>query len=366
MNKTAELFIKTVSKYNPIAIYIPGSPDPDAIASAYAIKQILNKLNLDSDIFAEKRLSLSQNQAFIDRLKIPVYFGKDINVKKYQGYIVPDFQNNRIENVSDKIPCIAHIDHHGNSENAIEAEFSLIKTDVGSTSTMVALIMKYSNLNFSSDEKGSIATALTFGIQTDTDKYQNVTAMDLEALIFLAENADSQILQEINSMPISPKTLQYFKKAKENEVVYKDWAFYGIGFINASKRDSIAIIADMLMKNSDHKVVAVFAIIENHKSRETYLDVSLRSASSAVDLNRVIKKITPNGGGRKYKGAYQVKLNYLKNVPDKDMLWQVVQAATVETLRISRDTFYISGIEKLYGNVKNKVLSLINKGKEEF
>jgi len=153
--------------------------------------------------------------------------------------------------------------------------------------------------------------------------------------------------------------------AKENEVVYRDWAFYGIGYINASNRDSIAIIADMIMKKNAHKVVAVFAIIENHKKRETYLDVSLRSSSSAVDLNRVIKKITPNGGGRKYKGAYQVKLNYLKNVPDKDMLWQVVEAATVETLRKSRDTFYITGIEKLYGDVKEKLYSLLKKGKEE-
>jgi len=155
MNKTTELFIEAVSKYNPIAIYIPGSPDPDAIASAYVIKMILKKLNVDSDIYAEKRLSLPQNQAFIDKLKIPVYFGKDINIKIYQGYIVPDFQNNRIENVSDAIPCIAHIDHHGKSEPVVEAEFSLINKDAGSTSTLVALIMKYSNLDFTDDEKGS-------------------------------------------------------------------------------------------------------------------------------------------------------------------------------------------------------------------
>ncbi|MDW7730441.1 MAG: DHH family phosphoesterase, partial [Bacillota bacterium] len=187
MNKTTELFIEAVSKYNPIAIYIPGSPDPDAIASAYVIKMILKKLNVDSDIYAEKRLSLPQNQAFIDKLKIPVYFGKDINIKKYQGYIVPDFQNNLIENVSDAIPCIAHIDHHGKSEHVVEAEFSLINKDAGSTSTLVALIMKYSNLDFTDDEKGSMATALTFGIQTDTDKYKSITAMDLEALIFLSE-----------------------------------------------------------------------------------------------------------------------------------------------------------------------------------
>lgn len=361
MNKTAALFLKAVSKYKTIAIYIPGSPDPDAIASAYAIKLILKYLSIDSDIFAEKRLSLLQNQAFIKRLKIPVIFGKEINMNKYQAYIVPDFQNNRVEYIGEKIPCAAHIDHHGRSNDSVKADFSLIRTDAGSTSTLVALIVKHINIDFSEQEMVSIATALTFGIQTDTDKYNNLTSLDFEALSFLSEFADSSKLQRINSVSISPETLLYYNMAKENEVVYRDWAFYGIGFIDAKNRDSIAIAADMILKNSEYKTAAVFAVIENHKKRETYLDVSLRSNSSAVDLNRVIKKITPNGGGRKYKGAYQVKLNYLQNTPDRDMLWQVVEAATFETLRRSRDALYITGIESIYGRVKDKLRTFLKK-----
>jgi nanoRNase/pAp phosphatase (c-di-AMP/oligoRNAs hydrolase) len=361
MGKTEALFIEAVSKYKSIAIYIPGSPDPDAIASAYALKLILKKKLIDSDIFAEKRLSLLQNQAFISQLQIPIVFGKDINLKKYQAYIVPDFQNNKIEAIGDQIPCVAHIDHHDKSKDTVKADFSLIRTDAGSTSTLVALMIKNMDLEFSEQDMVSMATALAFGIQTDTDKYNNITALDLNALDFLSTFADVSILQGINSMPLSPETIRYYNLAKENEQVYKDWAFYGIGFIDAKNRDSIAIAADMILKNSAHNVVAVYAIIENHKKRETYLDVSLRSASSSVDLNKVIKKITPNGGGRKYKGAYQVKLNYLQSTPDSDMLWQVVEAATLETLRKSRDTLYITGIKNIYENVKKRVTSILKK-----
>jgi nanoRNase/pAp phosphatase (c-di-AMP/oligoRNAs hydrolase) len=361
MNKEAARFIEAVSKYNLIAIYIPGSPDPDAIASAYAIKLMLAHLNVQADIFAEKRLSLLQNQAFIDKLKIPVFFNKEINISKYNAYIVPDFQNNHIEHVSDSIPCAAHIDHHGKSKSTLKADFSLLRADVGSTSTLVALIIKNSGIDFSKSEMESLATALTYGIQTDTDKYSNISSVDLEALVFLSEFTDSSILEGINSIPPSPETLQHYYNAMKNEVIYKDWAFYGLGYIGGRNRDSIAIVADMILKNSAHRVVAVFAIIEDHKKKETYLDVSLRSSSSSVDLNRLIKKITPNGGGRKYKGAYQVKLNYLQNTPDSDMLWQVVEAATLETLRKSRDSFYITGLESIYGNIKKKVRSLIKK-----
>lgn len=361
MDKIAGQFLEAVSKYRAIAIYIPGSPDPDAIASAYAVKLILKHNLIESDIFAEKRLSLSQNQAFIDKLDIPVIFGKDINLKKYEAYIVPDFQNSRIEHIGDKLPCAAHIDHHGKSKDAVKADFSLIRTDVGSTSTLIALIVKNLDLEFSDQEMISVATALTFGIQTDTDKYNNINALDFEALRFLSDFTNWKMLRGISSMPLSPETLRYYEKAKENETVYKDWSFYGIGYVDAKNRDSIAIAADMILKNSDHQTVAVFAVIENHKKGEIYLDVSLRSKSSSVDLNKVVKQITPEGGGRKYKGAYQVKLDYFFNGPDRDMLWKVVEDATIETLRRSRDTLYITGIKSIYDDVKSKMLSFLKK-----
>ncbi len=361
MKKQAELFTAAVSKYKAIAIYIPGSPDPDAIASAFALKLILGQFSIDSEIFAEKRLSLSQNRVFVERLKIPVSFCKEINLQKFQAYIVADFQDNRVEHIGEKIPCAAHIDHHSILKNRLKADYSLIRTDAGSTSTLVALILKNLELSFTEQEMEIMSTALTFGVQADTDNYVNITSLDIQALVFLSEFSDSSILQGISSTPLSAETLLNYNRAREAEVVYRDWAFYGIGFIGSKNRDSIAIAADMLLEKSGHKTVAVFAVIDNHKNAEMYLDVSLRSNSSAVDLNRIIKRITPNGGGRKFKGAFQVNLNYFLSAPDREMLWSVIEATTIETLRKSRDTFYISGFESAYHSFKNKVMSLLNK-----
>jgi len=361
MDKTALQFKDAVSKYKNIALYIPGSPDPDAIASAYAIHIILKNLSIDSGIFAEKKLSLKQNQAFIDMLKIPVMFGKIIKHTKYDAYIVTDFQNNRIENIDDSIPCAAHIDHHGRSKKTVKSDFSLIRTDSGSTSTLVALIIKNLGMTFENRDLVSISTALTFGIQTDTDKYDHTTPLDIEALNYLSEFADGKILSSINNIPVSPETLLCYKKGLANETVYKDWGLYGIGYIDAKSRDSIAISADMILKNSEHKTIAVFGIIENHKKNEMYLDVSFRSESSKVDLNRMIKRITPNGGGRQYKGAYQIKLNYFINAPDRNLLWNIVETTTVETLKISRDTLYISELESFYGSIKKRIFSFLKK-----
>ncbi len=365
MENKAKQFIDAITKYNPLAIYIPGSPDPDAIASAYAIKSILGQFSVDADIFAEKRLSLPQNRAFVERLKIPLYYEKAVNLDKYKAYIVPDFQNNLVESIGDAIPCAAHIDHHGKSKSTIKCDFSLIEKEVGSTSTLIALLIKNSNLDFFGKEMASVATALTFGIQTDTDKYNHITPLDFEALSYLAEFADNDILQDLNSMPLSQELLLYYNRAKGNETAYKDWGFFGIGYIDAKHRDMIAIAADMILEKSEYNVIAVYALVENQRKRELNLDVSLRSKNDNVDLNRLIKKITPSGGGRQYKGAYQVKLNYFTNAPDKDLFWSTVEATTLETLRKSRDTLYITGIEKVYSNIKKKVVSFLKKDKME-
>lgn len=363
MNKAAQQFLEAVSKYKNIALYIPGSPDPDAIASAYAIKVLLKKISIDAGIFAETRLSLPQNKAFLETLKIPVTFGKDISLNKYDAYIVTDFQSNFVEKIGDKLPCAAHIDHHAKSKNTVKSDFSLIRTDSGSTSTLVALIIKDLAMDIPDKDMKSIATALAFGIQTDTDKYNHTTPLDIEALNYLTPFTDKKILSNISNIPVSPQTLLCYKKGLANETIYKDWGMYGIGYIDSKSRDSIAISADMILKNSGLKIVAVYAIIENHKNDDIYLDVSFRSESSKLNLNRIIKGITPNGGGRRYKGAYQIKLNYFRNAPDRNLLWDIVESTTIETLKIRRDsiTMYIDELEGVYSSIKNRLFSILKK-----
>ncbi len=361
MKKEAARFIDTVTRYKSILIYIPGSPDPDAIASAYAIKRILEHQGIKADIFAGQKLSLPQNQAFLDQLQIPVALDEKFNPHEYEAYIVPDFQNNRIEKISDVLPCAAHIDHHEKSEDAVQADFSLIRTDAGATSTLLALLLKNLDLDLPEPDRISTATALVFGIQTATDTYTHITRLDIEALHYLSEHADRSLLKGLNSIPPSPDMLMLYRKMKENEIVYKDWGFYGLGYIDAATRDYIALAADMILEKSGHNTVAVYAVIENSGKEEMYLDVSLRTKSRTVDLNRIIKQITPEGGGRRYKGAYQVKLNYFRHTPEKDLLWQVVEATTIEILRKRRDHIYRTGIESIYGAIKDKISTLFNK-----
>ena len=270
MNKAASDFLTAIKKYRKILIVIQGSPDPDAIASSFAIKEILNELSIQSEITASKKISLSQNRAFVKQLEIPMKIVKNFQPENFEAYIVTDFQDNNVRTLTGKIPCAAHIDHHQKDRNRIKSDFTLIRTDSGSTSTLIALMIKNMEITLNPKQMKDISTALMFGIQTDTDSYEHASDIDLEALKFLSANADMNIINKLNGIPISGATLNFLNRAEENSTIYKDWGFYGIDYTEVEQRDSLAITADLILKKSGLKTIAVYSIVNDQKKHNFF------------------------------------------------------------------------------------------------
>ncbi len=132
----------------------------------------------------------------------------------------------------------------------------------------------------------------------------------------------------------------------------------GVGYVDESNRDSIAVIADFLLNREEVASVVVFAIIEKEENRGLTLDASFRSKHEHLNLNDIIKNITSDGGARKFKGAYQIPLNYFTRCPEKEQLWELVKCTTIEVLKDSRDKVYVielKGIYKRFRGWVNKV-----------
>jgi len=359
MNKAASDFLNSIKKYKKIMIIIQGSPDPDAIASSFAIRELLKNLSIESEIYATKKISLSQNRAFVKFLDIHIKIVKSLQPESYEAYIITDFQNNRVNGISEKIPCAAHIDHHQKDPKRFAADFSLIKTESGSSSSLVTLLLKNMEIKLKENQCKAVSTALMFGIQTDTDSYEHTGDLDIEALEFLSSRADMDLINKLNGIPVSGPTLTFYSRALDNGTIYKEWGFYGIGYIDISQRDSLAIAADLLLKKSGLKTIAVYSIVSDTGKHELFLDVSLRTKSSNLDLNSLIKKITPTGGGRVYKGAYQVKLDYFRNTADRDALWKTVEIVTLDWLKKSRDSAYLHELTGITKNLFRKAVSFL-------
>jgi nanoRNase/pAp phosphatase (c-di-AMP/oligoRNAs hydrolase) len=345
-----------IKKYSNILILVKGSPDPDAIASSYALSAICHQLGTSSAIVMQKKLSLPENRAFVNLLRIPASYAQPgMDITKFDAFIVADYQSPSIPEITSALPCAAYIDHHEPGEEKIEADFILRDTEAGATSSLLAMIIKNLPLPLDGDVMVSVSTALLYGIYTDTDKYSHAGRLDYQAIEYLSQYVDNALFHRISSIPLSKKTLQMLKSAVNHQVIYREWLITGIGYVDSSHRDSIAIVADFLIKRGKYQAVVVFAAVEKDYRSGLTLEASFRSNAENVNLNGIIKKITPQGGARKYKGAYQIELDYFSRCPDRKLLWEVLEITTVDLIKLNRDEMYLIELKGFYQKLRNKI-----------
>jgi nanoRNase/pAp phosphatase (c-di-AMP/oligoRNAs hydrolase) len=349
-------------KHSNILIIIKGSPDPDAIASSFALKKIAENLFVKSDIVSFQNVSLEQNSIMIHDLNIPVKFCDSVqNPGKYDAYAVLDHQSPVYKGISELIPCAAHIDHHEIIDAGINPHVKILSRQAGSTSTIMALLLKNSGLKFSLKDMIEICTSLIIGIQTDTDKYDHASSIDFEALEYLTEYSNPDLISKIGKSPVSEYTLKILSTAAENRVLYKNWLICGAGFIDESHRDSIAIAADLILKKKEASTVIVFAAVTKNNTPGLYIDASFRSDKEDLNLNDIIKEITSEGGARKFKGAYQINIDYFINCPDRDLLWETIRLTTVEVIKKQRDGIYIIELKSAYKSLRSIFSNIFKK-----
>jgi len=357
--ETANQFVATIKKYDHLLITIKGSPDPDALAAAFVVKLICEHHEVQASIMSPVQPSLPQNSLIIKQLDLPVKF-KSLNngLKHFDGYVVVDHQSVFVEDVTGIIPCALHLDHHKKSQENIAVDFRLIREDMGSTSTMLIFLLEELDIHFDNTLWARACTALYYGIQTDTDNFQSAEKSDIKALNMIAPYADKILLNRVYSQPFPKEALELLHHALENQVFYKDWLLVGLGFLNAGLRDNIAIIGDFLLKQEDLSAVVVFGIIIT--PRGYTLDASFRTRDENLNLNRLIKSLTKEGGARRFKGAFQVNLDYFVHCPEKKMLWEMVYQTTLQALKKKIDETYMGGIIHFYNRLKKKISSWIN------
>ncbi len=346
--------VETIIKYPRLLIYIKGSPDPDALGGAYALKLLCEAHGTEGTIHSPQEASLPQNIKIIIDLHLPVRFKEVEDCKKhYDAYAVLDHQSVFIEKISSMIPCALHIDHHEPAEEEIPVALKIQTKEVGSTSTLIIHLLRALQVSFDTSHWHNAATAMYYGIQTDTDGFVHAGEVDHQALTYISPFVDRVLINQVDSLPFPAEVLQFFYLALQNQIVYKDWLISGIGFIEKKHRDAIGIIGDFLLQREKIEVAVVFGIVE--MDNRLVLDASFRTKNEKLNLNTLIKKITREGGARKYKGAFQVNLDYFFHCPDRDLLWKTVYSTTLVTLKKRRDDMRPGKIKKLSGFFRKRI-----------
>jgi nanoRNase/pAp phosphatase (c-di-AMP/oligoRNAs hydrolase) len=305
-----------------LGIITHDNPDPDAIASALALKHIAETMNIESEILYHGGIGHQANKAFVNLLNIEMNKVESVRMEDFERIAIVDTfapgSNNPIEKDA-KIDIV--IDHHPPTRN-VDAEYVDIRPNVGATSTIMTKYLQA--LDISIDKE--LATALLYGIRTDTQEFKkNAYSSDLTAAAFLYPLTDHEILSRLETPPLSIETLDVLAEAIRNKKIKGSYLISNAGFI--MDRDVIPQAADYLLNLEGISTVITFGL------NETHIYISGRSNDIRLGIGDVLSEafsdIGSAGGHADMAGA-QIPLGIFSGIRDKETLLKLSEEAVTK------------------------------------
>ena len=160
------------------------NPDPDSIASAFALKYIFKKtMGVQSVITYGGIIGRSENKNMVLLLNIDMVHNSKINPRNYSIIAFVDCQPYTGNvHLHKGVTASIVIDHHPIRKQTLNAEFIDVRKEVGSTSTIITQYIRTLGLKMDS----RVATALVYGIKTDISGTGRISSeVDERAFAFL-------------------------------------------------------------------------------------------------------------------------------------------------------------------------------------
>ena len=290
------------------------SADPDALASAMAVKRLLRYRVKSVTIGYHNEIRRLSNIAMVDLLKIPAEKCKVLKSDKFTKNIILDSQPPHNPCFAD-IQFDAVVDHHPVTQGW-EAPFVDIRPKYGATSSMMVEYLRAADMKPSV----ALATALFYAIQVDTHNFQKKAQLaDAISFRYLFNKANQNLVRKIELSELRASELNYFKTAFSEMKINHKRLYAHVGRVY--NPDILVIIADFF--NRVHEVSWVF-ISGIHGER---LVVIFRCDGYKKNAgNLAMKTFGEFGAAGGHREAARAEVP-LKNLPKQD------QDFTTQTLR---------------------------------
>jgi nanoRNase/pAp phosphatase (c-di-AMP/oligoRNAs hydrolase) len=266
----------------PLVILPHDNPDPDALASAAALKYLVAALlKKDAQILLGGIVGRAENRAMLTYLNIElvpvgeVLFGPDTIVA------LVDTQPGRPNNsLPDGVVPAAVIDHHPAYASYPNVPFLDLRDEYGATSTIVTEYLRDAKVTIES----KIATALFYGIAAETqDLGREATAADIEASHFLYPYTNKRRLAKIENARVPRAYFHGFREGIERAVLYDRAVISILGEVQYP--DMVAEVADFLLRLDQVEWAAVIGTFGS------CLHCSLRTTDREVNAADVLQRV---------------------------------------------------------------------------
>lgn len=272
--------------------------DPDALASALALKRLFWRKVRPVHIFRINRIDRADNLAFIKLLDIPNRHIRSLKKSEITKWALVDSQPSH----SPQFAAIDYdiiIDHHPPTKN-LKAEFIDIQDDYGAVATLMTEYLKAAKIKPSP----RLATALFYAIKTDTNNFVRPTVKrDMMAFRYLYDFANLNIIKKIEASEITRTTLSRFHQAMEDLEFVKQIAVAHMGGVQ--NPDTLVQIADFLLKIAEATWSVTSGIYDDR------LIIVFRNAGFRRNAGKMARKLfgeVGSAGGHAHSARAEVPL----------------------------------------------------------
>jgi nanoRNase/pAp phosphatase (c-di-AMP/oligoRNAs hydrolase) len=277
----------------PLVILPHDNPDPDALASAAALKFLVQELIGKEAVIAQGGIvGRAENRAMLTYLKIDLKPVAELSFAGDVHVALVDTQPGRTNNSlpAGRTPTVV-IDHHPAYDTYAGVPFLDLREEYGATSTILTEYVRESHLEIES----KIATALFYGIMAETqDLGRESTPADIAAAQFLYPYANKRRLGKIENARVPREYFTAFHEAIEHAQIY-DNAVVSV-LPEVQYPDMVAEVADFLLRLDEVEWACAMGRYKD------FLHVSLRTTEREVNAGDVLQQVL----GSRWAGGHDM------------------------------------------------------------
>jgi nanoRNase/pAp phosphatase (c-di-AMP/oligoRNAs hydrolase) len=319
-----------VRENDTVAILMNGSPDPDAVASAMALREILNQTKpLAKCVFvATEPVIRYQNAEFIREMKVEIQMLDKVDLKEFNLIAVVDAQPTFFgDKLGESRPQVV-IDHHP-CNTVWHASLADVRKEYGALCTVMTEYLLVARAKISK----RLYTALLYGIRSDTLNFErDVSLEDIGAYYLTFQRANRQLVRRIELNQIPEKFLRYFDYACQHKRRYRDRVIIFLGTVESP--DACVQVADFFLRVINIFYVIVAGIVKDR------MIIIFRGDGYRQDCGAIAKKAFDelgSAGGHKSAARVEIPIETLKSTLDGDLSQEAVDRFLVQRLRRKRE-----------------------------
>ena len=238
-----------------VLILLHNDPDPDAMASGLALRNVLRRTKQTAVIAALQGATRPENLRMQNLLDIQVEIITADQLGGFDRIAMVDVQPHYFVGLIDRVDLV--IDHHP-EQPGYTAVFKDIRPDYGSTSTILTEHLRAVDVNISE----RTATAMLYAIKSDTLFFNRSTnRVDLEAFSYLYPLADAAMIRKMEGAEITLERLDYVLRAFRDGTLTEQVFCAFLGAL--PREDFIPYVADFFLQLEDVEWTIVAGIVHD-------------------------------------------------------------------------------------------------------